>query len=106
MFKWFKQKKRKTYVIIYDNEDDSEEYYGYFSSRQEALAIFTEFSHGTKVTNVKLCLIIEDLSLELSEFGPYPVLGEGDTYTSKFAGTIFKRQNHKWHLENTTSSPQ
>lgn len=58
------------YVIVYDDENqDTEEYYGYFNSPQEAkecwdrFAICREEANDLRpFTNVKLCRIVENLT--------------------------------------------
>lgn len=54
------------YVIVYDDENqDSEEYYGYFSSPDEAREMWKRFidcggENLRPFTNVKLCRIVEN----------------------------------------------
>lgn len=55
----------KSYVVVYDRCTDLmkgeyvEEYYGYFSSPEEAFALFDEYQSGiAMIRNVKLCLIV------------------------------------------------
>lgn len=68
MIRWLKKLRRKPcYVIIYDGVDHdgvtpTEEYYGYFSSPEEAKALWAQFTHGLEpLENVKLCRVVEDL---------------------------------------------
>lgn len=64
------RRKPPAYVIIYDGVDadgetPTEEYYGYFSSPAEASYMWAQFAApgiDTGLTNVKLCLIVEDWS--------------------------------------------
>ncbi|MFZ3482192.1 hypothetical protein [Sphingomonas sp. 3-13AW] len=57
--------KPSTYVIIYDvldaeGETATEEYYGYFSSPDEARLVWGIFDNGSvKMGNVKLCLVVD-----------------------------------------------
>lgn len=71
MLAWFRNLLRRkpkpsTYVVIYDVLDEggetvTEEYYGYFSSPDEARLVWSMFDDGsTKMGNVKLCLVVED----------------------------------------------
>lgn len=55
----------RTYVVIYDFrdpewDDDSEEYYGYFSSKQEAVRMYRELSQGdNRYRNPQLCRVVK-----------------------------------------------
>lgn len=63
----FKAKPRPTYAVIYDypvgGEDDDESYYGYFSSREEALRMFNDCypPESNAVHNAHLVILIEEL---------------------------------------------
>lgn len=57
------------YVIVYDrfiephSDETVEEYYGYFSSPDEARTIWDTYREGIDGhENVKLCLVVEDWS--------------------------------------------
>lgn len=58
--RWFP---RPCYVIIYDDpRHETEEYYGYFESPEEARRIWREFTmdYAKDYENVKLCRVVED----------------------------------------------
>lgn len=54
----------KTYVVVYDVDqgDDvaSEEYYGYFSSPEEAVSMYKDMISGHEAThtNARVCLVV------------------------------------------------
>lgn len=61
------RRRRRGYVLVYDRfiedgcDETVEEYYGYFSTPEEARAIWKDYSSGVgPCENVKLCLIVED----------------------------------------------
>lgn len=62
--------KEPCYVIVYDSVDHTgeaclEEYYGYFSSPDEARKVWLEYAGpgiDTGFENVKLCRVVEDWS--------------------------------------------
>lgn len=61
-------RKSPCYVIVYDEVDpygveDTEYYYGYFSSPEEARALWDDFGHNLEpgaFVNVKLCMVVEN----------------------------------------------
>ncbi|MEN5275783.1 hypothetical protein ABE527_02420 [Brucella sp. TWI432] len=63
----FKDQPRKTYAVIYDyvadGNDDDESYYGYFSSREEALRMFNDCypPEANTVHNAHLVVLVEEL---------------------------------------------
>ena len=68
MMDWIKKffrKQPRCYVITYDRLDEEtgdehEEYYGYFSSPQEARQVWSTFVGDQDLWNVKLCLVEEE----------------------------------------------
>lgn len=49
----------ETFVVIYD-EGETESYYGYFDSPEEAKTVFGMYAHGLELTNVRLCRVVEE----------------------------------------------
>ena len=49
-----------THVVIYDI-DDREEYYGYFSTPEEAREMFTQTFPGVAG---RICVVIEDIEVQ------------------------------------------
>jgi hypothetical protein len=58
---------RPLYVVIYDigdheeGDEVSEEYYGYFSSRNEARNMYANLSRGQNYHSAKICRVVEDI---------------------------------------------
>ena len=57
------QSETKLYVVIYDSKfeccEDTEQYYGYFDTPENARLMFYSVFKPNEVRNVKLCQIIE-----------------------------------------------
>ncbi len=57
-----------SFVVIYDirytgDDDDTEEYYGYFSTAEQAATVFNSLaSDNTCYKNVKVCRVVKTLA--------------------------------------------
>lgn len=68
MMNWLKRLlgiENRGYVIVYDRLDEPsgdtyEEYYGYFSSPEEARTVWSTYVGTMDISNIKLCRIVED----------------------------------------------